>query len=86
MFINAINFISYKCWYYLRGIVDRLIHWKKITDYLETNENSVMPLIANKVIKTVSLSFFFNVPLKLLMLIPEKGKYYDMHFTAFPSD
>lgn len=45
-----------------------------------------MPLIANKVIKTVSLSFFFNVPLKLLMLIPEKGKYYDMHFTAFPSD
>lgn len=57
-------------------------------DYLETNENIAMDLIASKVIKTVLLAFifFFDVPLKLLMLIPEKGKYYDMHFIAFPSD
>lgn len=87
LFDNAMNFISYRCQYYLRGIVGRLIHWNKITDHLETNENLVITLVVNKVIKTLSLAFiFFNVLLKLLMLIPEKGKYYDMHFTAFPSD
>lgn len=43
-------------------------------------------LIANKIIKTLSLAFILNILLKLLMLISEKGKYCDMHFTAFQSD
>lgn len=58
--------------------------WEENYGYLETKTLSF--LIVNKIIKTLSLTFILNILLKLLMLISEKGKYCDMHFTAFQSD